>query len=129
MQPIDVVKQIYQLYALGDLDGALALCSDDFRFEWPVAPDFARYNGTSVGRPGFAEKATALHQDYAYRAFIPIDFVVSEERVAVRTELHMTRRTTGEEFIMQCADFWTIRDGKAVELIEFYDTALASHVN
>jgi uncharacterized protein len=40
----------------------------------------------------------------------------------------MRRRTSGIEFRMEVADFWTVRDGKAVELVEFYDTALAAQV-
>ncbi|WP_348640713.1 hypothetical protein [Mesorhizobium sp. AA22] len=40
----------------------------------------------------------------------------------------MTRRTTGEEFVMCTADFWTLRDGKIIEMVEYYDTALAASV-
>jgi ketosteroid isomerase-like protein len=29
---------------------------------------------------------------------------------------------------MHAADFWTARDGKAVEVIEYYDSALAARV-
>ncbi|TIV90203.1 MAG: nuclear transport factor 2 family protein, partial [Mesorhizobium sp.] len=42
--------------------------------------------------------------------------------------IHMTRRTTGEELIMRTANFWTVRDGEIIEMVEYYDTALAASV-
>jgi ketosteroid isomerase-like protein len=84
--------------------------------------------GRFSGKAAFGEQLRVLHEMFEYRKFDPVDFLESGDRVAVRTEIHLTRRSTGNEFIVPAADFWTIRDGKVVELIEYYDTALVSRM-
>ena len=41
----------------------------------------------------------------------------------------MTHKATGRDFRMRVAQFWTFRDGQAVELVEYYDTALVQSLS
>lgn len=70
----------------------------------------------------------SLDNDFEYRSFRPVDFIHSGDRIAAQVEIHLTRRTNGQELVMRTADFWTVRDGKVVEMVEYYDTALAASV-
>ncbi len=128
MQPVDLIKQLYADYARGDIDAVLEHCADEIAFIFTADSQTAACSGAALGKDAFRERAASLHGHFEYLAFKPIDFIAEGDRVAVRTELTMKRRTSGREFVMRVADFWTVRSGKAVELIEYYDTALAADV-
>ncbi|WP_287093978.1 nuclear transport factor 2 family protein [Mesorhizobium sp.] len=80
------------------------------------------------GKQEFLARLLALDDDFEYLRFIPVEIIDGGDKVAAEVEIHMTRRTTGEEFVMRTADFWTLRDGKIIEMVEYYDTALAASV-
>jgi uncharacterized protein len=128
MQPRELIDQIYADYARGDIDAVLDKCDHRISFFMVADPKFSKYAGAVVDKHGFRERAAALHENFEYLAVERIDTIAEGDRVVVRNEMHMRRRTSGIEFRMEVADFWTVREGKAVELVEFYDTALAAQV-
>lgn len=128
MQPKELINQIYADYGRGDIDAALENCDHSFTFVFAADERFSRFAGASVDKQGFRETAAALRSEFEYLAVQQIDMIAEGDRVAVRNEMRMKRRATGQEFTLEVADFWTIRDGKAIELVEFYDTALVKHL-
>ena len=124
MQPKDLIKQIYADYERGDSDAVLKNFDNSFTFHFVADERYSKYSGAAVGKDGFLGRAAELQKDFAYLGFEQIDMITEGDRVAVRHKMRMKRRTTGVEFALEVADFWTVRDGKAVELVEFYDTAL-----
>jgi len=123
----DVVKSLYDAYAKRDIKGALDHCADDVVFRWVAEPG-APYIRAGNGKEEFLARLMSLDNDFEYRSFRPLDFIHSGDRVAAQVEIHLTRRTNGQELVMRTADFWTVRDGKVVEMVEYYDTALAASV-
>ncbi|RUW78234.1 nuclear transport factor 2 family protein, partial [Mesorhizobium sp. M2A.F.Ca.ET.067.02.1.1] len=83
---------------------------------------------TAHGKQEFLSRLLALDDDFEYRHFVPVEIIDGGDKVAAQVEIHMTRRTTGEELIMRTANFWTVRDGEIIEMVEYYDTALAASV-
>jgi uncharacterized protein len=128
MQPKDLIDRIYADFARNDIDAILDNCDHSISFFMVADPRFSKYAGAAVDKHGFRERAAALHEDFEYLGIERIETVAEGDRVVVRNELHMKRRATGVEFTLEVADFWTVRDGKAVELVEFYDTALAARI-
>ncbi len=128
MQPKDLIKQIYADYERGDSDAVLENFDNRFTFDFVADERYSKYSGAAVGKDGFLERAGALQTDFEYLGFEQIDMIAEGDRVAVRHKMRMKRRATGAEFTLQVADFWTVRDGKAVELVEFYDTALLKNL-
>ena len=128
MRAVDIVTKLYDAYAGRDIEGALANCADNVVFRWIADPRQSRYAGTAHGKQEFLSRLLALDDDFEYRHFVPVEIVDGGDKVAAQVEIHMTRRTTGEEFIMRTANFWTVRDGQIVEMVEYYDTALAAAV-
>jgi ketosteroid isomerase-like protein len=57
-----------------------------------------------------------------------VEIIDGGDKIAAQVEIHLTRKTTGQQLVMRTADFWTIRDGKVTEMVEYYDTALAASV-
>jgi ketosteroid isomerase-like protein len=128
MQPVDLIKQIYAHQARGDVDAVVANCHEDVHFFWVATQEVNPQSGGFTGREALKGQMQGLHDLFVYRSFVPVDFIAVGDRVASRAEIHMTRRSTGREFMVPTADFWTIRDGKVAELIEYYDTALIASV-
>ncbi|BAB49719.1 hypothetical protein B5V01_34935 [Mesorhizobium erdmanii] len=127
MRGVDVVKNLYDAYSKRDIVGALGHCSDDVVFRW-VAEPHAPFIAAGNGKQQFLDRLMSLDKDFEYRSFVPMDYIDGGDKVAVQVEIHLTRRTTGQELVMHTADFWTIRDGKIIALVEYYDTALAASV-
>ncbi|OBQ70082.1 nuclear transport factor 2 family protein [Mesorhizobium erdmanii] len=127
MRGVDLVKNLYEAYAKRDIAGALAHCSDDVVFRWVAEPQ-APFIAAGNGKEEFLARLVALDRDFEYRSFVPVDLVDGGDKIAAQVEIHLTRRTTGQELVMRTADFWTVRDGKITEMVEYYDTALAAAV-
>ncbi|MER9895355.1 nuclear transport factor 2 family protein [Mesorhizobium sp. M0119] len=128
MRGADVVKKLYDAYAKRDIEGALVDCADDVVFRWIADPVQSRYAGVARGKQEFLARLVALDSDFEYRRFMPVEIIDGGDKVAAQVEIHLTSRTTGDEFVLRTADFWTVRDGKIIELVEYYDTALAASV-
>jgi uncharacterized protein len=126
MQPRELVEKFYADYERGDVDAILASCDENFTFNFVADGRYSKYSGIVVGKDGFLKRADSLQKDFEYLGFKRIDLIAEGDRVAVRHEMRMKGRVTGVEISVQVADFWTVRDGKALELMEFYDTALVA---
>ncbi|WP_421916690.1 nuclear transport factor 2 family protein [Mesorhizobium sp.] len=127
MRGVEIIKNLYDAYAKRDIVGTLAHCSDDVVFRW-VAEPHAPYIATGNGKQEFLARLMSLDSDFEFRSYVPIDIVDGGDKIAAQVEIHLTRKTTGQELVMRTADFWTIRDGKVIEMAEYYDTALAASV-
>ncbi len=128
MNSIALVNELYAHHALGDVDSAVADCVEDFHFLLVASPELTPYSGSFRGRVAFRDQLRKMHDLFIYRSFSPVDFIADGDRVASRSEIRLTRRTTGQEFMIPAADFWTIRDGRIAELIEYCDTALIARM-
>ncbi|TIU83351.1 MAG: nuclear transport factor 2 family protein [Mesorhizobium sp.] len=128
MRAVDIVSNLYKAYADRDIEGALSRCAEDVVFRWIADPRQSRHAGTAHGKQEFLSRLLALDDDFEYRHFVPVEIIDGGDKVAAQVEIHMTRRTTGEELIMRTANFWTVRDGEIIEMVEYYDTALAASV-
>ena len=127
MRGVDIVKKLYDAYAKRDIVGALAHCSDNVVFRWVAEPQ-APFIATGNGKQEFLARLTSLDNDFEYRSFVPVDIIDGGDKIAAQVEIHLTRRTTGQKLVMRTANFWTIRDGMVIEMVEYYDTALAASV-
>ncbi|RAZ89576.1 nuclear transport factor 2 family protein [Mesorhizobium hawassense] len=128
MRAVDLVNSFYERYANRDIQGALANCANDVEFRWVADPKHSHYAGVTRGKQEFLGRLMALNDDFEYRRYVPIDIIHSGDKVAAQVEIHLTRRTTGQEVVIRTANFWTIRGGQIVEAVEYYDTALAASV-
>lgn len=128
MTPLDTVKAIYAAYSVGNIEAALAHCTDNICFKWNADSNLVRFGGTCMGKAEFLGRLMDLHDRYHYRSFRATALVAGEDRVAAQVEIGLTHRHSGREFTMHTANFWTIRGGKAVELVEYYDTAMIAEL-
>ncbi len=124
MNAVDIVRTLYDFYAQGDIKSGLQYYADDICYKWPVDDRYSRFSGCTGNRDAFEQRLNDLRDRFEYHSFTPVAIFGSGDRVAAQIKFDMTHRASGERLQLESAHFWTIRDGKATELIEFYDTAL-----
>lgn len=128
MQSFDLVRKAYALHAKGELDAVTQLCAEDMHVEWMASSQNMPFAGSHRGRDVFASHLRTLHELFEYLDFGVVDVVAAEDRVCTRLKIRMRRRAGGAEFVIDGADFWTVRDGKIVAFAEYFDTALAERM-
>ena len=121
-QSAAVVTQVYQGFENGDMEGILALMSDDVDWIHPGHADIP-FAGTYKGKQGvqhFFENAFE-HLDVVEQQVF--DFLVKGDRVAALGFEKMRVKVTGKEYESNWIHLYTVRDGKVVRFEEFIDTA------
>ena len=128
MQPADSVRELYEAFADRDIGRVLELCSDEISFDWSPDTQHSKHSGRGHGKAAFLEHLAALGDDFEYQSMLHTDVIAEGDRVAVQVEARMTGRATGRSILLRGADFWTVREGKIVDFVQYYDSALAASV-
>jgi len=102
----------------------LDLMADDVRcYSIAAGPPEAEFTAPINSKKDFERYFKGLLDDWEMIHYTTNEFIAEGERVAVRGSTAWRNRKTGKLVDTPKADFWTFRDGKAVEFHEFYDTA------
>ena len=116
-----VIELLERFYA-GDVEGALALCSDyvDFFSNAPV--DILPHLGHHRGKDDVRQMWRTVHERYSsMRNEMP--FIAAEDdRVAVHLRAFFVKRLNERTVQFDLAVFVTLRDGKIVRIREIIDT-------
>jgi ketosteroid isomerase-like protein len=123
MSALETVQAIYAAYGQGDVQGALDRCSENVRFRWPVDEGLSRLSGEREGKAAFLERLGELQATFEYHSFQPIALIADGDRVAAQIRMEMTHRRSGRRIVIENAHFWTVQDGRAIELVEYFDSA------
>ncbi len=123
--PKAVVEEMYRAYAAGDMDAALATFAPDVLHVAHATNRNAAFCGTFTGHNGLLDRIQAIGAAFAFESYVPRTIIVEGERVAAMVDFAAVHRETGARFDSTIAHFIVVRDGKIVELIEFFDTAMA----
>jgi uncharacterized protein len=74
-------------------------------------------------RDELAQYFSGLSRDWEMIEFVPEQFVAQDDRVVMLGRCSWRFKRTGKVVATPKADSWRSADGKAVEYLEFYDTA------
>ena len=114
----DIVNEVYERFAQGDLEGFLKLCAEDI--EWVVnGPSQLEKCRTFKGREGVRLFLSILERTWSFSSFAPREFIVGGDRVVVLGEESGTNRATGEPFENRWAHVFWLRDGVIRSFREF----------
>jgi uncharacterized protein len=117
---LELIQGGYEAFGRGDLEGVLAILSDDI--EWSV-PDLVPQGGNANGKQevaGFFERLLSLWEGLDLDIE---DFVASGDRVVVLGTGSGTH--DGSEKSYGFVHAWTVRDGTAVRFYEYVDRSVA----
>ena len=125
MSNTDTLKQGYEAFGRGDLDGATESFADDIRWENPDGPGIPSpgvHEGKDAVRGLLAE--TPQYWD-AFRV-VPDEFVDAGDTVVVLGHLEGRAKETGKEVKSPFVHVWRMSEGRAQRVQLLSDTALVA---
>jgi ketosteroid isomerase-like protein len=125
MSNTDVLRQGYEAFGRGDLDGAVENFTDDIRWENPEAPQMPQ-NGVTEGKDGVKQLLAEVGNYWESFSLTPDEFIEQGDTVVVLSHAEAKGKETGKEVKLPWVHVWRFRDGKAAEVQALTDTALAA---
>jgi len=125
MSNTDALREGYDAFGRGDLDGATANFADDIRWENPEAPQFPN-NGVIEGKEAVKRAFAELGDDWESFSITPDEFHESGETVIVLSHAEAKGKETGKEVKLPFVHVFRFSDGKVTEVQALTDTALAA---
>ena len=122
MEPVEVVKEIYEAFGRGDIPGVLSRVTPDVSWIDPGFPDVP-YAGVRRGREGVADFFESLRLHTEFTSFEPDTFVTSGADVVVFGGLEGRDRHTGARFRSDWAMRWRVEDGLVSFQQSYADTS------
>jgi ketosteroid isomerase-like protein len=125
MSNSDTLKQGYEAFGRGDLDGATENFADDVRWENPEAPQIPN-SGVTQGRDDVKQLFAELGNYWESFTIVPDEFIESGDTVVVLIHSEAKGKDSGKEVKLPWVHIWRFSDGKVVEVQALTDTALAA---
>ena len=122
MNRIEIIQNVYGLFAKGDVPAMMELLADDVRWEWETndygIPYLAQRNGKAA-IPAFFQSLGGLE----FIKMEPVAFLEGSGHVAAVLREELIVRATGKRFKDVVIHLWTINDqGKISGMRHFVDT-------
>jgi len=115
--PLQVVKNVYQRFAEGDIDGFLAICADDI--EWVVnGPATLEKCNAFRGRAG-VQQFLKLLAVWKFESFQPREFLVAGKNIVVLGDEKGADTTSGVHFQNRWAHVFDVQGDKVTRFREF----------
>jgi ketosteroid isomerase-like protein len=125
MSNTDTLKQGYEAFGRGDLDGATENFADDIRWENPEASQVPN-NGVTEGRDAVKQLFADLANHWESFSIVPDEFIESGDTVVVLSHAEAKGKQTGKEVKLPWVHIWRFSGDKATEVQALTDTALAA---
>jgi ketosteroid isomerase-like protein len=125
MSNSDTLREGYEAFGRGDLDGATANFADDVRWENPEAPQLPN-SGVTEGRDSVKQLFASLAEHWESFEITPDEFTESGDTVVVLSHSEAKAKSTGKSVKLPWVHIWRFRDGKVSEVQALTDTALAA---
>jgi len=116
------VLNFLEVFYSGDIEDALARCSDDVEFFSNAPVDLLPHMGRHHGKAELREMWKTVHtRYYGMRYEVPI-VVADPERVAVNIRVFFKKSLNNRIVQFDLAAFYTLRDGRITHIREIIDT-------
>jgi hypothetical protein len=116
-----VLNLLDALYA-GDIEAALARCSDDVELIAPAPIDVLPHMGHRRGKDEVRKMWQTVHIRYSSLRHELRDVVAEDDKVAVNIRAFFTKRDSDRVVQFDIAVFYTLHDGRITHMHEIIDT-------
>jgi uncharacterized protein len=116
------VLNLLDTFYAGDVEGALARCSDDVELFAPAPIDVLPHMGGRKGKDEVRKTWQTVHTRYSKLRHEVRDIVTEKDKVAVNIRAFFTKRGNGRIVQFDIAVFYTLREGRIVRIREIMDT-------
>ena len=114
--------EFFNVLYSGDVEGALAFCTDDVEFLANAPVDILPHMGHRRGKAEMREMWTAVAARYSeMRCEVPT-LVVEGDKVAANIRVFFRKNINQRMVQFDVAGFYTLRDGKISQIREVIDT-------
>src|SRR4051794_3870998 len=112
------VLNFLDVYYSGDIEGALARCTDDIEFIANAPVDILPHMGHRQGKAAIRAMWTTIHARYSeMRCEVPI-LVAEDDRVAANIRVFFRKRTNQRMVQVDIAAFYAFRDDRIAQIRE-----------
>jgi ketosteroid isomerase-like protein len=116
------VLKFLEVFYSGDVEGALARCTDDIDFLANAPVDILPHMGHRHGKEAMRQMWTTIHARYSgMRYEVPI-VVAEADKVAAHIRVFFRKSGNNRVVQFDIAAFYTLRDGRIAEIREIIDT-------
>jgi ketosteroid isomerase-like protein len=106
----------------GDVEGALARCSDDIDFVANAPVDILPHLGHRHGKAEVGEMWRTIHSRYSSMRYEVPMIVAEANKVAANIRVFFRKRSNDRTVQFDIAAFYTLRDGRIAQIREIIDT-------
>jgi ketosteroid isomerase-like protein len=116
------VLNMLETFYSGDIEGALARCSDDVDYIASAPIDILPHMGHRRGKAEVREMWQTVHARYSSLRHEVAAIVAEGDKVAVHIRAFFTKRSNGRIVQFDLAVFFSFRDGLIAQMREILDT-------
>lgn len=116
------ILNFLDVFYAGDIDGALARCSDDIAFLANAPIDILPHMGQHRGKAEMKAMWTTVHARYSELRYDVPTLVTEGDKVAAHIRVFFRKRDNNRVVQFDIAAFYTLRDGLITEIREIMDT-------
>jgi ketosteroid isomerase-like protein len=116
------VLNLLDTYYAGDIEGALARCTEDMEYVAPAPIEILPHMGHHRGRADVRKVWQTVRDRYSKMRYEARTIVAEGDTVAVELRVFFTKRGNGRIVQFDIAAFFILRDGLICRLREIIDT-------
>jgi ketosteroid isomerase-like protein len=116
------VLNFLDLFCAGDIEGALARCSDDLELIAPAPIEILPHMGPHRGKDDVRKTWQIIHRRYSRLRHEVREIVAEGDKVAASLRAFFEKRDSGRIVQFDIAVFYTLRDGRIIQIREIIDT-------
>ena len=116
------VLNMLETFYSGDIEGALARCSDDVDYIASAPIDILPHMGHRHGKAEVRQMWQIVHARYSSMRHEVAAIVAEGDKVAVDIRVFFTKRSNGRIVQFDLAVFFALRDGLIAQIREIMDT-------
>ena len=125
---IKLAEQAYETFMAGDVEGFLNLFSEDVGWNAPEIENVP-LNGKFSGRENLAGFISGIDEYEEFLKMEPTEFIAQGGKVVVLGNLVARSKQTNNQYATDFAHIFTVKDGKIVGFLEFFDNAAAGRAH
>jgi ketosteroid isomerase-like protein len=116
------VLKFLDVFYSGDLEGALARCSDDIDYIAPAPIEILPHLGHRRGKAAVRDMWQTVHARYSSMRYEIPSIVAEGDQVAAQIRAFFRKRSNDRIVQFDIAVFFTLRDGRISRIREIMDT-------
>jgi uncharacterized protein len=116
------VLNFLDVFYSGDIEGALARCTDDVEFIANAPIDILPHMGHRRGKAELGEMWRTVHVRYSSLRYELPTIIAEGDKVAAHIRVFFRKRSNNRMVQFDIAAFYSLRDGRIAQIREIIDT-------